>query len=120
MPSIRNIALAATLVLGAGGPFLPVTAHADPEIQGRFENQQDRIAQGYANGTLTRGEACRLERQEHQLRREPEHMAWNGLSDRERAGLNRRLDRESGRIHADRTNDRDSGDRGRRLGSLHC
>jgi hypothetical protein len=120
MPSIRNIALAVALVVGAGGPFLAATAFADPEIGGRFENQQDRIGQGYANGTLTRSEACRLERQEHELRREREHTAGNGLSDRERAELNRQLDRESGRIHADRTNDRDSGDKGRPLASLHC
>ena len=120
MPSIRNIALAAALALGAGGPFLAATAFADPEIGGRFENQQDRIEQGYANGTLTRSEACRLERQDHKLRREREHMASNGLSGRERAELNRQLDRESERIHADRTNDRDSGTKGRQLSSLRC
>ena len=120
MVSVRKLTLAAALALGAGGSFVAGTASADPEINGRFENQQARIRQGYADGSLTRDEACRLERQERQLRREDRHMARNGLSDRERAELNRRLDRESGRIHADRTNDRDSGVDGRRLGSLHC
>jgi hypothetical protein len=120
MPSIRNIALAATIALGAGGPFLAATAFADPEVQGRFENQQDRIEQGYDNGSLTLGEACQLERQEHRLHREDQHMARNGLSDHERAELNRQLDRESGRIHADRTNDRDADGRDRHPGNLHC
>src|SRR3954449_9184051 len=62
-----KLMIAAALVLGAGGPLTAATAFADPEVQGRFENQQDRIEQGYDNGSLTRGEACQLEGQEHRL-----------------------------------------------------
>ena len=120
MVRASKLTIAAALVLSASGPFMAATAFADPEVQGRFENQQDRIEQGYDNGSLTRGEACQLENQEHRLRREDRHMARNGLSDRERAGLNRQLDRESGRIHADRTNDRDADGRDRHPGSLRC
>ena len=47
-------------------------------------------------------------------------MASNGLSRHERAELNHQLDRESGRIHADRTNDREADHRGRHLAGLHC
>lgn len=120
MVRASKLMIAAALVLGAGGPLTAATAFADPEVQGRFENQQDRIEQGYDNGSLTRGEACRLEGQEHRLHREDRHMARNGLSDRERAELNRQLDRESGRIHADRTDDRDADGRGRHPASLRC
>ena len=120
MVSVRKLTLAAALALSAGGSFVAGTAFANPEINGRFENQQARIRQGYADGSLTRDEACRLERQERQLRREDHHMASNGLSRHERAELNRQLNRESGRIHAERTNDREADHRGRHLAGLHC
>jgi len=61
MVRASKLTIAAALVLGASGPFTAATAFADPEVQGRFENQQDRIEQGYDTGSLTRGEACRLD-----------------------------------------------------------
>src|SRR5689334_563839 len=112
MISVRKVALAAALALSAGGVS---AAYADPEVHGRFENQMDRIREGYANGSLNHDEACRLVHQERQLRHERQHEAKNGLSDNERAGLNRKLDRESERIHADRTNDHDADHKGRHL-----
>jgi hypothetical protein len=120
MVSVRKLTLVAALALGAGGSFVAGTAFANPEINGRFENQQARIRQGYADGSLTRDEACRLERQERQLRREDRRMAGNGLSRQQRAELNHQLNRESEHIHADRTNDREADHRGRHLAGLHC
>jgi len=121
MVSVRKLALAAALALSAGGTLVTGTAFADPEINNRLENQQERIREGYANGNLTRDEACRLERQEQQLRHEDHHMAHHhGTSGQERAELNRQLNRESGRIHAERTNDREADPRGRHHASLHC
>ena len=121
MVSVRKLALAAALAVSAGGPLATGTAFADPEINGRFENQQERIREGYANGSLTKSEACQLEHQERRLRHEDRHMAHHhGLSGQERAELNRQLNRESWRIHADRTNDREADRRGRHHASLHC
>src|SRR4051812_49678227 len=101
MSTIRRLALATTLTLATGAAFVG-TAWAD-ELWGRYHNQQDRIEQGVDNGSLTRGEANRLENQEQQLRRERERLAHNGLSGHDRQGLNRDLDRESRAIHSPRT-----------------
>ena len=106
------------LVAALGALALVGTARAG-EIGGRLENQRDRVEQGYENGSLTREEACRLLGQERDLRQERRHMARNGLSDRERREMNRDLDRESRRIHEQRTDD-DYGRKGRRFGRLDC
>jgi hypothetical protein len=121
MVSVRKLALAAAVALSAGGPLVTATAFAKSEVNSRLENQQERIREGYANGSLTHDEACRLERQEQQLSHEDRHMAHHhGLSGQERAELNRQLNRESSRIHAERTNDREADPRGRHHASLHC
>jgi hypothetical protein len=106
------------LAVALGALALAGTARAG-EVGGRLENQRDRIEQGYENGNLTRKEACRLLGQEKDLRQERRHMARNGLSDRERREMNRDLDRESWRIHGQRTDD-DSARKGRRFGRLDC
>jgi len=115
MIGITKPALAAAAL---GALALAGTARAG-EIGGRLENQRDRVEQGYENGNLTRKEACRLLGQEKDLRQERRHMARNGLSDRERREVNRDLDRESRRIHEQRTDD-DTAGKGRRFGRLDC
>src|SRR4051794_38470084 len=107
MSTIRRLALATTLTLATGAAFVG-TARAD-EFWGRYHNQRDRIEQGVDNGSLTRGEANRLENQEQQLKRERERLAHNGLSGHERQILNRDLDRESRAIHSQRTDDQRAG-----------
>jgi hypothetical protein len=107
MSTIRRLALATTLTLATGAAFVG-TARAD-EFWGRYHNQQDRIEQGVDNGSLTRGEANRLENQEQQLRRERERLAHNGLSGHDRQVLNRDLNRESRAIHSQRTDDQRAG-----------
>src|SRR3954449_12215246 len=61
MVSVRKLALAAAVALSASGPLVTATAFAESEVNGRLENQQERIREGYANGSLTHDEACRLE-----------------------------------------------------------
>ena len=103
MIGIRKLALAAVLATSTAAAYA-ATAQAG-EVGGRFENQRDRIEQGYENGSLDRKEACRLLGQEKDLRQERRHMARNGMSRHEREAMNRDLDRESRRIHGQRTDD---------------
>ena len=61
--------------------------------------------QGVENGSLTRGEARKLRHQDAQIARERHRMARNGLSEHERKVLKRDLNRESDRIHDQRTDE---------------
>lgn len=68
----------------------------------RDENQQDRIAQGIKNGTLSPSEAARLERQQQNTNRtvNAERKANGGkLTQNERNAVNRRQNRTSGSIY---------------------
>lgn len=55
-------------------PAAPATPASKANIQQRKENQQDRIAQGIKNGTLSPSEAARLEHQEAGINREERGM----------------------------------------------
>lgn len=70
-------------------------------INKRQENQQERIAQGVKSGELTAREAARLEKQEVKLNREERRFrkSGDGLSIRERAKLERDLNRTSRHIY---------------------
>jgi hypothetical protein len=117
MIGIRKLALAA--ILATGTTMTLGGAARAGEVGGRFENQRDRIEQGYENGSLDRKEACRLLGQEKDLRQERHHMARNGMSRHEREAMNRDLDRESRHIHEQRTDD-DSARKGRNFRNLDC
>ena len=119
MIATRNIALAAIVALGTA-TALPSATFARNEVGGRMENQRDRIEQGYENGSLTKDEACRLLAQEKDLRKERQHMAKNGMNENERERMNRDLNRESERIHSQRTDDQDSNRKGRNIKHLDC
>ena len=86
----------------------PVPATKKPgEIQERKENQQDRIGEGVENGSLTAGEASRLESQESRLNQEERRMrAANGgkLTAADRAKLNRQQNRLSKEIYQQKHN----------------
>ena len=72
------------------------------EIKNRRENQQDRIANGVASGQLTAGEAARLENQEARINKEitTDRKANGGsLTTKQKAQVNRQLNRESRRIY---------------------
>ena len=102
MTSLRKLTLAA-VALAAGATFA-AGARADT-TQDRLHNQRSRIEEGVDNGSLTRGEARKLRRQDAQIARERHRMARNGLSEHERKVLKRDLNRESDRIHDQRTDE---------------
>ena len=103
MTRVRNLALAAALTLAAGGTFA-AGARAD-NVQDRLRNQENRIEEGVDNGSLTRGEARKLQHQDAKIARERRSMARGGYTRHERQELKRDLNRESDRIHDQRTDD---------------
>jgi hypothetical protein len=70
-----------------------------PVLDGREQNQRERIAQGIRSGELTRPEARRLVRGEANLHRHERAAKSDGVvTPRERAALQRHADRMSSRI----------------------
>ena len=87
-----------TMLLGPVGRVLA----QDNEINERQRNQQKRIGEGVENGTLSAGEASRLEKQEARIHNEvkTERQANGGsLTPKERLQVNRQQNRESKRIY---------------------
>ena len=77
------------------------------EIQQRKENQQDRIANGVGNGSLTPHETANLEHKEAGLNHEIRHdRRQNGgnLTNNEKAQVNRQQNRLSRNIYRDKHN----------------
>jgi hypothetical protein len=77
------------------------------EIQQRKENQQDRIANGVANGSLTPHETANVEHKEAAVNRETRRdRAKNGgnLTNKEKAQVNRRQNKLSRNIYRDKHN----------------
>jgi len=69
-------------------------------VNERQERQQERIEQGVKSGQLTKREAARLERQEAKIAAEEKAFRSDGkLSLRERAKLQRDLNKTSRRIY---------------------
>jgi hypothetical protein len=83
----------------------PAAPTADPAkkpltIQQRKQNQQQRIGEGVENGSLTAGEASKLEHKEAALNREQKQMKADGtLTPAERAKLRRQQSRLSKQIY---------------------
>lgn len=95
--------LAAATVLGVAAPAL---AQGWMSINQRQANLDRRIDMGVRNGSLTRPEAQRLRAEFHGLSRLEANYRRGGLSNWERADLDRRFDRLSWQIRTER-NDRD-------------
>lgn len=77
------------------------------EIHQRKENQQDRIANGVANGSLTPHETANLERKEGALNRETRRdRRQNGgnLTNKEKARINHQQNKLSRNIYRDKHN----------------
>lgn len=92
---------AASAVLAA----LPAAADAAPwrSINEREANLDRRIDQGLRRGDLTRPEAARLRAEFRDIvRLEQRYRRTDGLSPWERRDLDRRFDRLSSRIYAER------------------
>lgn len=108
--AILSAAAAAALFAASGFAQTPPppTQQSNPATVGqRKENQQDRIANGVASGQLTAGEAKNLENREAGLNAETRSMrtADDGhLTAADKAKLNRRQNRLSNSIYADKHN----------------
>jgi hypothetical protein len=73
------------------------------EIENRQKRQQERIAEGIESGALTPKEATRLEAQEAAIQREKQYFKRDGkLGPKERAKLNRDLNRTSRHIYREK------------------
>ena len=88
--SIPYVALSASLLLAGG-----VSAQSMGSIDAREGYQQDRIDRGIRDGSLTRGEAARLERGEQRIERYEQRARADGVvTSGERQRLDGMLDRE--------------------------
>jgi hypothetical protein len=67
-------------------------------LAGRFDRQQDRIAQGIESGQLTPKEAIKLENDEHQFKHADLKHAPNGISGHERRRLEKELNQDGNQI----------------------
>ena len=98
------------IMIGAlvSGLLLGTAAFAQEGKKGRIErrqeNQQDRIGKGVQDGSLTPGEAARLEKGEARLDRkiERDRKDGGGLDAKERRQIERRQDNLSKRINKQR------------------
>lgn len=90
------------LVAQEAQPAAPTTDPAKKPltIQQRKQNQQQRIGEGVENGSLTAGEASKLEHKEAALNREQKRMKADGnLTPAERAKLQRQQNKVSRQIY---------------------
>lgn len=90
--------IAAGLALSATG----VASAQEGRIKQRQENQQQRIAQGVENGTLSPKETAHLENKEANLNKEirTDRKANGGnLTNNEKRQINRQQNRLSGKIY---------------------
>jgi hypothetical protein len=90
------------LVAQEAQPAAPTTdpAKNPPTIQQRKQNQRQRIGEGVENGSLTAGEASKLEHKEAALNREQKQMKADGnLTPAERARLQRQQSKLSKQIY---------------------
>ena len=78
--------------------------YRDHSINERQREQEARIREGIRSGELTRHEAGRLEAQEARIRRDEARARLSGgeFTPRERARIQRELDREGHRIYREK------------------
>jgi len=108
---LAPLGLALALVLSAGASAAqdatPVPGHPRVnEVNQRLDNQQQRIANGEANGTMNGAQAARDEKQDANIaQRESRDEAKNGghLTKKEQGNLNKSLNHDSRRIHRQKT-----------------
>jgi len=102
--SLTNSAcFAATLLAG----FAFAGPAADPRIQQREVNQENRIQQGVQSGQLTPRETGRLEAQQAKIKQDEARMKADGnLTKAERKKLTREQNRASKNIYRKKHNER--------------
>jgi hypothetical protein len=103
------VAQTATTTSGAGAGVVDPGHPRVNEVNGRAENQQDRIAQGINHGSLSPKETANLETREASVQKQEQaDMAkHNGhLTKAEQRQLNRRQNRISHSIYKDKHNNK--------------
>ena len=99
---LKTSALAAALAAA----LLPMAAQAQG-VNGRLNNQHQRIRQGVASGQLTRGEQRRLSRRDasiHAQERVDRRFDNGHLTGGERRQLSRELNHSSAAVYRDKHN----------------
>jgi methionine-rich copper-binding protein CopC len=106
--NFKHSLLAAALILAPVCTFAQTTAPAaQPTINQRKVDQQDRIANGVKSGQLTAGETSHLEHQEAGINKEERGMRAqdNGrLTKQDRKTIRKQQNQESRRIYRDKHN----------------
>lgn len=104
--------LALAVAAGALAIAAPASAQSWQNINQRQANLDQRIDAGVRTGDLTRAEAVRLRAEFNDLARlEARYRSSNGLSNAERADLDRRFDALSARVRFERNDRQDRNDR---------
>src|SRR5215469_13206018 len=106
MRAIQKVFFAAALAALAMPAFSQGVPSAET-TQDRKENQQDRIANGTANGQLTAGETRNLEKKQSELNQEERDMRKldrGRLTPGDRSTLNQQQNRLSRQIYRDKHN----------------
>lgn len=109
--AVGSLAFSATARADENSPVDPGHPRVT-EVQKRQESEQDRIGNGVKNGSLTPGEAARLERQESRIEQHKakDMAAHDGhLTKPEERRLNRQENRASRDIHRAKHNVRTVG-----------
>src|SRR5215467_15758596 len=98
MKKLYTMAFTLAAVIGLGSMAL-----AQDQIDKREQRQQNRVANGIKNGSISSGEAARIERGEARVQRDEARAKADGtVTPRERARLNRELNHTNREIHHDR------------------
>lgn len=116
LPAAAQTSSPQTTAPASAAPASTSPVPAGPETAGqvgaRKENQQDRIANGIGNGSLSPGEAANLEKKESELNQEERDMRKmdNGhLTTADRATLQQQQNQLSNQIYKDKHNDPSTG-----------
>ncbi|MBB5058504.1 hypothetical protein HDF16_003218 [Granulicella aggregans] len=107
--NFKHSLLAAALILAPVCTFAQTPAPAQPTINQRKADQQQRIGNGVKSGQLTARETGHIEHQEAGINKEERGMRAqdNGhLTRQDRKTINRQQNKESKRIYRDKHNAR--------------
>lgn len=105
MKKLYTTAFALVAVVGLGSIALAQGSTQTKRVDRREQRQQDRVANGLKDGSLSAGEAARIERDEAKVRRDEAAAKADGVvTKRERARLNHELNHTSREISRDRRN----------------
>ncbi len=97
------LALALAAGTAAAQTTPPTPQPPTPSVEDRLSNQERRIGEGLKDGSLTSGEAARLQREESRLNREAARFRKDGvITPEERAKMRRDLNRASRDISRER------------------